>query len=66
MSDMQQIEINRYHDEIIDDIKQLIEKYRRAMDWDIPENDDKKSDRIILDAIEVALANVKKDILSKQ
>ncbi len=61
MTDMQHIEINRYKDEIIDDVKQLIEKYRKAMDWDIPENDDKKSDRVIFEAIETALAQIKKD-----
>ncbi len=64
MTDMQHIEINRYKDEIIDDVKQLIEKYRKAMDWDIPENDDKKSDRVIFEAIETALAQIKKDSLS--
>ncbi len=64
MSDMQQIEINRYHDEIVDDVRQLIEKYRKAMDWDIPENDDRESDQIILNAIETALAKVKTDILA--
>lgn len=61
---MQHIEINRYKDEIIDDVKQLIEKYRKAMDWDIPENDDIKSDRVIFEAIETALAQIKKDSLS--
>ena len=65
MSDMQHIEINRYKDEIIDDVKQLIEKYRKAMDWDIPENDDKKSDKVIFQAIEAALAQIKKDSLSE-
>ena len=64
MTDMQHIEINRYKDEIIDDVKQLIEKYRKAMDWDIPENDDNKSDRVIFEAIETALAQIKKDSLS--
>ncbi len=59
MTDMQQIEINRYHNEIIDDVKQLVEKYRKAMDWDIPENDDKKSDLLIFAAIEAALASAK-------
>ncbi len=64
MSDMQQIEINHYHDEIVDDVRHLIEKYRKAMDWDIPENDDEKSDQVVLAAIEAALASVKKDILA--
>ena len=61
MTDMQQIEINRYHNEIIDDVKQLVEKYRKAMDCDIPENDDKKSDQLIFTAIEAALASAKNE-----
>ncbi len=63
MGEMQQIEINRYQNEIMDDVKELVEKYRRAMDWDIPENDDRESDQLILQAIEAALAEVKKDLL---
>lgn len=61
MTAMQQIEINRYHDEIINDVKQLVEKYRQAMDWDIPENNDKKSDKLIFAAIEAALVSVKNE-----
>ncbi len=62
MSDMQQIEITRYRDEIMDDVRGLVEKYRRAMDWDIPENVDKKSDRLILQAIREALEQVEQDL----
>lgn len=58
MSSMQEIEINRYHDEIINDVKSLVEKYRRAMDWDIPENDDSLSDKIIFQAIRKALDSI--------
>ncbi|HEB96318.1 MAG TPA: hypothetical protein ENI96_07790 [Sedimenticola thiotaurini] len=62
MTDMQQIEIARYRDEIRDDVRALVEKYRRAMDWDIPENDDRRSDRLILQAIETALAEVRESL----
>ena len=65
MAEMQQIEINRYHDEIMDDVRALVEKYRRAMDWDIPENDDTESDRLILLAVKAALAQVEKDLLER-
>jgi hypothetical protein len=59
---MQQIEINRYRKEIKDDVQSLVEKYRRAMDWDIPGNDDTKSDRLIFSAIRQALDEVEKSI----
>ena len=65
MAEMQQIEINRYHDEIMDDVRALVEKYRRAMDWDLPENDDTESDRLILLAVKAALAQVEKDLLER-
>jgi len=60
---MQEIEIARYHDEIMDDVKRLVEKYRRAMNWDIPENIDAESDRLILQAIKTALGKVEEDLL---
>lgn len=55
MSSMQQIEIDKYHDEIIHDVNKLIEKYRKAMAWDIPENNKAESERLIFDAVQKAL-----------
>lgn len=62
MGEMQKIEIDRYRSEIMDDVSALVEKYRRAMDWDIPENDDRESTRLIIQAIEAALAEVRKKL----
>ncbi len=62
MSSMQEVEINRYHDEILHDVKSLVEKYRRAMDWDIPENDDNVSDKIIFQALRKALDQVESEL----
>ncbi|HFB64596.1 MAG TPA: hypothetical protein ENJ60_03560 [Aeromonadales bacterium] len=59
MSDMQHIEIERYHDEIIHDMRKLVEKYRKAMDWDIPENNEIEADQLIFDAIQHALDSIK-------
>ncbi len=55
MASMQEIEIQKYHDELVNDVRSLVEKYRRAMDWDIPENNDARSDQLIFDAIQKAL-----------
>lgn len=36
MSDIQNIEIARYHDKIMKDMHRLMEKYRAIMAWDVP------------------------------
>lgn len=60
MKSMQQIDIERHHDDIVHDVKNLVEKYRKIMDWDIPENDETLADTLIFDAIQQALDRVKK------
>ncbi len=60
MTDVQNIEIERYHDKIVKDVRHLIEKYREIMAWDVPENDPVEADRLIFQAINTALADVEK------
>jgi hypothetical protein len=59
MKSMQKIEIEKYHDDIVEDVAALVEKYRKAMDWDIPENDEELADKLIFNAIQQALDKVK-------
>ena len=61
MQDMQHIEIDRHHDEIIHDVNKLIEKYRKAMAWDIPENNTQEADQLIFEAVQRALNKIKQD-----
>jgi len=60
MPSMQEIELERHHKELVNDVKALIEKYRRAMDWDIPDNDEQKADQLIFAAIQNALDAIKR------
>lgn len=62
MKQMEQMELDKLHDEIIIDVKNLVEKYRTIFDWDIPEINQHLADKLILqemrkalDAIETAL-----------
>jgi hypothetical protein len=59
---MQEAEIAKYRNRIADDLKDLVEKYRRAMDWDVPENDQRESDRLIFREIRAALDRVEDEI----
>lgn len=56
---MQEIELQRHHKELVRDVKSLVEKYRRAMDWDIPDNDEREGDKVIFEAIQKALDDIK-------
>lgn len=49
-------ELAQLHDDIVDDVEGLIEKYMSIVGWDVPENDEpearKKIFKIIKDTIE--------------
>ncbi len=60
MSEAQKIEIQRYHKELVKDVTSLVDKYRRIMEWDIPESDEREGDRLIFEAIQDALDTLKK------
>ncbi|GAA0405379.1 hypothetical protein GCM10009133_12510 [Cocleimonas flava] len=60
MSDIQNIEIERYQGNIVKDLRHLIEKYREIMAWDVPENDPVEADRLIFKAIHTGLAEIEK------
>lgn len=55
MSDIEQIELDHHHRQIVHDVEKLVEKYRRIFDWDVPENDDAEAKTLILQAIREAL-----------
>ena len=61
MSSMQEIELQRYHKELLKDVESLVDKYRRAMEWDIPDSDEKEGDALIYDAIQKALDAIRND-----
>ncbi len=55
MPSMQERELQKYHHELVKDMRSLVEKYRRAMDWDIPDNDEILADKLIFEALQKAL-----------
>ncbi len=59
MSESQKIEIQRYHKELVKDVASLVDKYRRIMEWDIPESNESEGDKLIFKAIQDALDALK-------
>jgi hypothetical protein len=61
MPDLEQLEITRYQNELVDDVRHLVKKYCRIMAWEVPELDEAEARRLIFDALKGALAEVEND-----
>ena len=62
MSQMHEIELRRYREEMLDDVRALIDKYRAAMEWDIPETDEREAEKAIFKAVREALERVEHEL----
>ncbi|MDD4978612.1 MAG: hypothetical protein ABL873_07350 [Gallionella sp.] len=58
MKAMEQIELDAYRKELTTDVGDLVEKYRKIFDWDIPEVDQQAANKLILAAIRKALDDI--------
>lgn len=48
-------ELAQLHDDIVDDVKALVDKYMAIVGWDVPENDEENARSKILYIIKDAL-----------
>ena len=58
MSSMEEIEMEKRRKALDKDVASLLDKYLRAMEWDIPEADEKKARQLILDEIRQAISRL--------
>ncbi len=62
MAKMEKIELERHREQLTDDVKGLVDKYRSIFEWDVPEVDEAAVDRLILGAIRQALDGVEQSL----
>ena len=55
MAYIEQKELEAHRDEIIADVKGLVEKYRKIFDWDVPDIDQVFADKLIVLEVRKAL-----------
>jgi len=65
MAQMEQLELDAHRGQLVADVQALVEKYRSIFDWDIPEINQARSDRLILQAIRDALDGVEKALATE-
>jgi hypothetical protein len=61
LSDIEKIEIARYHREVVADMNHMVAKYCRIMAWEVPELDEGEARGLIIGAMKEALAQVEGD-----
>jgi hypothetical protein len=60
MAHIEQLELDAHRAQLNADVAGLVEKYRAIFEWDVPEIDEARADRLILDAIRQALEEIEK------
>jgi hypothetical protein len=58
MDGIEQFEMDAHRAQLTADVRNLVEKYRSIFGWDVPDNDEALSDRIILKALRQALDDI--------
>jgi hypothetical protein len=56
-------ELEGHRAEIIDDVKKMVEKYRKIFDWDVPDIDQASADKLILSEVRKALGELEHKLL---
>ena len=58
MSSMEEIEMDKHRKALDKDVVSLLDKYLRAMEWDIPEADEARARQLILAAMKQAIGRL--------
>jgi hypothetical protein len=63
VAQIEQRELEAHRDEIIADVKTLVEKYRKIFDWDVPDIDQAVADKLIVLEVRKALDQLEHKLL---
>ena len=58
MAALEEIELQKHRKALARDVEALVDKYLRAMEWDIPEADEQRARQLILNAIRQVLSRM--------
>jgi hypothetical protein len=63
MAKIEQRELEGHREAIIADVKNLVEKYRKIFDWDVPDIDQSLADKLIVLEVRKALDELEHKLL---
>jgi hypothetical protein len=62
MAEIEQLELKGHRNQIIADVKSLVEKYRAIFDWDVPEIEQHVADKLIVAEMRKALDDIEREL----
>lgn len=65
MARIEDAELQAHRNEIIADVKKLVEKYRAIFDWDVPDIDQTVADKLILVEVRKALDELERTLVGQ-
>lgn len=66
MAKIEQLELDAHREQLVSEVKALVERYRSIFEWDVPDIDEVLSDRLILEALRDALDGVEKTLIERK
>jgi hypothetical protein len=57
---IENIEMNEQRNSLDKDVEKLVDKYIKIMDWNVPDIDEPKARRLILDEIKLSISRLEK------
>jgi hypothetical protein len=61
---IEQTELDGHRNQIIADVRKLVDKYRAIFDWDVPDIDQQVADKLILTEIRKAIDDIESGLLN--
>jgi hypothetical protein len=61
MTEIEKLELVAHRSDIIEDVNNLIEKYRAIFGWDVPDIDENLANKLILNEVRQALDDIENE-----
>ncbi|UCX04563.1 hypothetical protein [Shewanella glacialimarina] len=61
MAEIEKVELAAHRSDIIEDVNNLIEKYRAIFGWDVPDIDENLANRLILNEVRQAIDDIQNE-----
>jgi hypothetical protein len=62
---VEETELDAHRDQIIRDVRKLVEKYRAIFEWDVPDIDQDSADRLILGQLRGSIDDIERELRNR-
>lgn len=66
MAKIEKLELDAHREQLVLDVKTLVERYHAIFEWNVPDIDEVLSHRLIIEGIRDVLDGIEKTLIEKQ